>query len=188
MRDLKQIGFVTLVAIISFGLGWWTNDKCNFTNCLRPDAMRLDSLEMNDLFFSDGDCNEKLTDLIFFSPDNVTGGFSSTTLQLLQTGQLYLIDSSVILIHENNTGGVYSWTTDTTAIGMWCLRHDYVYLKIPKHDNFLEQTFLTELNRNNGLTIIGSQPILVFSIKLDTLYINKTPCIKLRNEQTQLSL
>jgi hypothetical protein len=180
LRNIKQIGLFALIAVISFGLGWWAKDIRDFANGVKEDANRLDSLKKSNPFFLGGVCNEQLADITFYSPDNVTGGFKSTTLKLQQTGQLYLIDSSATLTSENNAGGVYSWTTDTTAIGVWCSRNKNIYLKIQKDDIFLQQTFLTEMNVNNGMTKTGFPTILVFSEKLDTIYINKTPCIKVK--------
>ena len=153
----------------------------HFADGVRKDAIRLDSLKKNYPFFMDNECDEQLVEKVFYSPDNVTGGFSSTTLKLQKSGRLYLIDSTATLTSENNAGGVYAWTVDTTAIGEWCLRIDNVYLKIQRDDNYIRQTFLTETNILNGLEqVTGFPTVIVFSDKLDTLYINKTPCIKMK--------
>jgi hypothetical protein len=148
---------------------------------VRQDAIRLDSLKKNNPFFLGDECNEQLVERMFYSPDNVTGGFSSTTLKLQEIGQFYIIDSLATLTSANNAGGIYTWTVDTTAVGEWCLRNDNIYLKIQRDDTFIQQTFLTEINIEKGLKqATGFPPVIVFSDKLDTIYINKTPCIKVK--------
>jgi hypothetical protein len=177
---IKQIGLLLIVAVFSFGLGWWTKDLNDFAIGERDYAVRFNRSKQENPFFLDGKCSEQLTDQIFYSPDNITGGFKSITLQLLKSGQLFLIDSSANLVKTNEANSVYTWTTDTTAIGLWCLRNNNIYLRIQRDEIFLKQTFLTGINIANGMTKTGFPTSLVFSNRLDTIYINRIPCIKQR--------
>jgi predicted secreted protein len=181
LRNIKQIRLFALIAVISFGIGWCTNDMFQFAYGVKQDAIKLDSLKNNNQFFKNCESNEQLTEKVFYSPDNVTGGFSSTTLKLNKSGKLYLIDSVATLTNENNSGGIYSWTTDTTANGEWCLINENIYLKVQREDNYIKQTFLTDTNiAKDSKQSTVFQTVIVFSDNLDTIYINKTPCIKIK--------
>jgi hypothetical protein len=49
----RQISLTLVFGLLTFGLGWWLSDMYHFANGVRQDAIRLDSLKLNDSTFGE---------------------------------------------------------------------------------------------------------------------------------------
>jgi hypothetical protein len=172
LRDFKKIIILTILFIVVFGLGWWTNDMSRFANGIIDDKVRIDSLKNIDSLLK-GKFQGQLENKIYHSPDNLTGGFNTITFQLLKSGKFYIIDSVAVESNNLKESIEYTWTGDTILSGDWIDKNEKIYCIVNKSS--IEKT----LFKNTKSIIIKDIPtVFEFSNELDTIWIKGVPCIK----------